>query len=129
MRHPTEEIVQTWTSLGHNGENRESPEFLYIYRIFFPYVPKHAIFSSKPHLAETLKMSKDRSGKNNAIIIIRCDLFPFLFFSFFVVASRPRSRHARKFAKDRSMVRPGNGSFTGKPTVFTRFWLGIHREF
>lgn len=74
-------------------------------------------------------MSKDRSGKNNAIIIIRCDLFPFLFFSFFVVASRPRSRHARKFAKDRSMVRPGNGSFTGKPTVFTRFWLGIHREF
>lgn len=27
------------------------------------------------------------------------------------------------------MVRPGNGSFTGKPTVFTRFWLGIHREF
>lgn len=41
----TEEIVQTWTSLGHNGENRESPEFLgYIYRIFFPYVPKHTIF-------------------------------------------------------------------------------------
>lgn len=29
----------------------------------------------------------------------------------------------RKFAKDRSMVRPGNASFTGKPTVFTRFWL------
>lgn len=29
----------------------------------------------------------------------------------------------RKFAKDRSMARPGNASFTGKPTVFTRFWL------
>lgn len=29
----------------------------------------------------------------------------------------------RKFTKDRSMARPGNASFTGKPTVFTRFWL------
>ncbi|PBC31164.1 Fasciclin-3 [Apis cerana cerana] len=38
-----------------------------ITKIFFPYVPKHAIFSSKPHLAETLKMSKDRSGHDTGL--------------------------------------------------------------
>lgn len=94
-------------------ESLQSSYDIYIYRIFFPYVPKHAIFSSKPHLAETLKMSKDRSGKNNAIIIIRCDLFPFLFFSFFC-----RSFEAAIEAREKIC----EGSIDGPP--WQRFFHG-----